>query len=693
MAGEDHRGVGEADKLLEAVVHRRRVAAGKVGTAATFEEQGVAADQPTVHVEALAARRVPGCVHERDLHVPDAHDVAAVVGDELGIAEPGGALHPWHLGALHVHRAVAALQQLGHAFDAHAHHRAADMVGVVVGGEHAREAHPVGLDRVDQFADRICRVHQQALAGGAVADGVDEVDHLLGDRIADREVPSGQQLAEVEAVVGRGLCHPVNDTRWGFGGYGAAAMTEIVTHLEAGQPFVYAGNRVTRVSPELATSFAEGDRIVIVHATGDILHIPAAVHHLVTASVDRACVAFAELAEAADEQITAFFDAFAGNLADEARFAVIADANARDVMAAEQRNRATGRLRLDASMRAAMVAGLHTWRDAPAARARRVDVRDHGAWTVETWRSPLGVVGFVFEGRPNVFADATGVLRTGNTVVFRIGSDALGTARAIIREAVEPALGAAGLPLGAVQLVDSTAHAAGWAMFADQRLGLAVARGSGAAVAQLGAVARQHGVPASLHGTGGAWLVADETADPAALHAAVANSLDRKVCNTLNVCCVVAARAAELVEVVQRAAEHAAEPRGVRPLIHRLAPDDARLGDEFEWDAVPEFAVVVVDDTAAAVAAFNRYAPRFAASLISTDPSAHDRFFAAVDAPFVGDGFTRWVDGQFALDQPELGLSNWQGGRLLGRSGVLSGDSVHTLRLRAHIADISLHRG
>ena len=50
--------------------------------------------------------------------------------------------------------------------------------------------------------------------------------------------------------------------------------------------------------------------------------------------------------------------------------------------------------------------------------------------------APLGVVGFVFEGRPNVFADATGVLRGGNTVVFRIGSDALGTARAIVRHAV-----------------------------------------------------------------------------------------------------------------------------------------------------------------------------------------------------------------------------------------------------------------
>ncbi len=65
----------------------------------------------------------------------------------------------------------------------------------------------------------------------------------------------------------------------------------------------------------------------------------------------------------------------------------------------------------------------------PADAAGVVDRIDHDSWSVEARRAPLGVVGFVFEGRPNVFADACGVVRTGNTVVFRIGSDALGTAR------------------------------------------------------------------------------------------------------------------------------------------------------------------------------------------------------------------------------------------------------------------------
>ena len=62
------------------------------------------------------------------------------------------------------------------------------------------------------------------------------------------------------------------------------------------------------------------------------------------------------------------------------------------------------------------------------------------------------------------------------------------------------------------------------------------------------------------------------------------------------------------------------------------------------------------------------------------------------DAAFVGDGFTRWVDGQYAYDRPELGLSNWQGGRLFARSGVLSGDGVFTLKTRMRQRDMSLRR-
>jgi glutamate-5-semialdehyde dehydrogenase len=469
-------------------------------------------------------------------------------------------------------------------------------------------------------------------------------------------------------------------------------MSERLESLQAGERIVYGGDRFTTVSPQLAAAFAPGDRLVVVHETGDLLHLPAAEHDLATAAVAEAVAAFTALATVTDAQISDFFDRFATLLADDEVFAPIAAANEADLASATARGRATGRLLLSAKMRADMVDGLRSWRDIPTRRRQVVGEVRHEQWTVEQWRDPLGVVGFVFEGRPNVFADATGVLRTGNTVVFRIGSDALGTARAIMQYAVRPALADTGLPEGAVVLVDSAAHAAGWALFADSRLGLAVARGSGAAVAQLGAVARQHGVPVSLHGTGGAWLVAGATADAERFAASVRHSLDRKVCNTVNVVCIVRSRASDLLPAFHAAAAAAGQARGVDTIVHELSVDHPDLAHEYEWDTVPEVAVLVVDDVALAVEQCNRYSPRFIASLISADADEHEWFYGAVDAPFVGDGFTRWVDGQFALAQPELGLSNWQAGRLFGRGGVLSGDSVYTVRLRARVDDPSLHR-
>lgn len=470
-------------------------------------------------------------------------------------------------------------------------------------------------------------------------------------------------------------------------------MRSRLTHLEEGQQLVYGGDQVTLVSAELARSFMPGDRLVIVQDTGDPLRIPQGEHEIVSRAVGEAAAAFIALADCSDDQITDFFEQFARTVDDDALFAEVLEANRMDVDAALAKGRSTTRLTLSPEMRGDMAAGLRSWAASPVRRRQLVSTIDHEQWSVSAWRAPLGVVGFVFEGRPNVFADATGVLRTGNTAVFRIGSDALGTAQAIMRCCVVPALAESGLPDGAVRLIESAARAAGWALFADRRLGLAVARGSGAAVAQLGAVGRQHGVPVSLHGTGGAWIVVSEHADLEVLAQTIEHSLDRKVCNTMNVCCVPRASADNVTHVIADAAQRAARKRGTEAVLHRLSDGDhGRLGEEWEWENAPEYWLVEVDSVAQAVDLFNQFSPRLAASLISDDRDEHQWFYEAVDAPFVGNGFTRWVDGQFALNQPELGLSNWQEGRLFARSGVLSGDSVYTVRLRAEVRDHSVHR-
>jgi glutamate-5-semialdehyde dehydrogenase len=515
--------------------------------------------------------------------------------------------------------------------------------------------------------------------------------------------------------------------------------TGTLTALTAGMPIPFGGNRVATVSPELADAFAAGDDLHVVQRTGALLHVPAAVRELVTEQVDQAVAAFAALRTTPAEQVRDFYRAFARRLVEQ--WEAIARANEEDVARARGLGRSTTRLGVNQKVRDSMAAGLEGWAahmDALLAGAEdgALTTVDHGDWSVQVRTAPLGVIGFVFEGRPNVFADACGVLATGNTAVLRIGSDALGTARAILEGALEPALADAGLPAGAVRLVPSLERSAGWALFNDPRLALAVVRGSGRAVTELSAVARQAGIPVSAHGTGGAWLVADASADAERLAAVVENSLDRKVCNTLNVAVVLRDRAEDLVPVILAAADAAARrlvggdtgevgastvgggggaiaarlhvaqgseswiPSGefdrvLRVLRAEGEVDEVRaepigreqLGTEWEWEGTPELSFVVVDSLEEAAELFNAHSPRFVASLISEDVGAHERFAALVDAPFVGDGFTRLVDGQYALDQPELGLSNWENGRLLGRSGILTGADLTSRRVFAHHED------
>ena len=110
--------------------------------------------------------------------------------------------------------------------------------------------------------------------------------------------------------------------------------------------------------------------------------------------------------------------------------------------------------------------------------------------------------------------------------------------------------------------------------------------------------------------------------------------------------------------------------------------DRGQLGHEWEWEESPEITLALVDSIDEAVALFNAQSPLLVASLLSHDQAEQQRFYEQINAPFVGDDHTRWVDGQFALRKPELGLSNWQAGRLFGRGGILSGDSVYTVRTR-----------
>ena len=363
--------------------------------------------------------------------------------------------------------------------------------------------------------------------------------------------------------------------------------------LTAGMRIPYGGNNLAIVSEEL-TEFESGDRLIVIQTTGDLLHVPADVWKISTKTVQRAHDAFLEMGSVDDHAITKFFKLFADYLSDEERFSAIKDSNDEDVRVAKSRGRSTTRLVLSEKMREDMVAGLRLWENTPSQRGSAIEEISHDGWKVKLITAGLGVIGFIFEGRPNVFADATGVLRSGNTVVFRIGSDALLTANAIVEHALDPALKKSGLPIGSVSLINSAERSAGYAMFSDQRLALAVARGSGPAVAQLGAVAKQSGIPVSLHGTGGAWLVGSSNSDPEMFKSVIYHSLDRKVCNTLNTCCITKEAASVLVPEFLAALTEASEIRGANAKLHITESTDSFIPEVWRGNVQSERAEEVI---------------------------------------------------------------------------------------------------
>lgn len=475
--------------------------------------------------------------------------------------------------------------------------------------------------------------------------------------------------------------------------------------------FILHRGRPVPIPQHIGSQFNDGDQLFATD-DGDVLHVPANVSIQVGECVDRARLALSALSASSDDDIQRFFRRAAELLLDDDIRRRLIQVNEEDVRRARESGRSTTRLILDERMLQGMIESFRLWADHAIQRDIVVEEVDHGAWSVSRTLAPLGIVGFVFEGRPNVVVDACGVLVAGNTCVFRIGRDARRTASEIISLVVAPALAENSLPIDSVVLVPLDDHASGWSLFSHPDISLAVARGSGKAVQDLGSVARQSGVPVSLHGRGGAWFLVGESAVPERLHATLLNSLDRKVCNTANVVTLPRARASELFQQVAQAVMGAARVRNTTGIIHlvgedsdeKFVDDELRgnlhviaaqkndLSREWEWENDPEISVIFVDSLEDAFALFNEYSPRLVASIISEDVEDHRRGWQNLSCPFVGDGFSRWVDGQFAFHRPELGLSNWEGGVPLGRGAILSGSDIHSVRYCAKQRDETLHR-
>lgn len=276
-------------------------------------------------------------------------------------------------------------------------------------------------------------------------------------------------------------------------------------------------------------------------------------------------------------------------------------------------------------------------------------------------RTPIGVLGVIYESRPNVTADAAALcIRSGNAAILRCGSDCLQSSLAIAGVIAE-ALSEAGLPADAVQLVDTPDRAAVGLMLGglDGAIDVIVPRGGKSLVARVQAEART-AVLSHLEGLNHTYL--HRAADPDAARAIAVNAKMRRtsVCGATETLLVDRAAADALLPVV--AADLIAagcELRGdeaARALVPEMTP-----ATEADWTTeylAPILAVRVVDDLDAATDHIARYGSGHTEAIVTADAEAAERFAAQVDSAIVlVNASTQFADGGEFGFGGEIGIS------------------------------------
>jgi len=280
---------------------------------------------------------------------------------------------------------------------------------------------------------------------------------------------------------------------------------------------------------------------------------------------------------------------------------------------------------------------------------------------IQRVRVPLGVIGIVYESRPNVTADAGALcLKSGNAAILRSGSEALRSATAI-HGCLVAGLVAAHLPPAAIQLVPTTDRAAVGMMLAGLggRIDVLVPRGGRSLVER---VQREARVPVIGHLEGNCHVYVDRAADLGMARAVVRNSKLRRtgVCGAAETLLVDAqCVATHLAPIVRDLLDAGCEVRG-DPAVMKI---DVRVRPATEEDWRTEYldaviAVRVVDGVDAAIEHIARYGSAHTESIVTADAAAAERFLSRVDSAIVlHNASTQFADGgEFGMGA-EIGIS------------------------------------
>lgn len=268
---------------------------------------------------------------------------------------------------------------------------------------------------------------------------------------------------------------------------------------------------------------------------------------------------------------------------------------------------------------------------------------------IERVRTPLGVIGVIFESRPNVTADAGALcIKSGNAVILRGGSDSFHSSRAIV-ECLLDGLHLARLPEDCVQLVPTTDRAAVGEMLGglSGNIDVIVPRGGKSLVARVQSEAR---VPVFAHLEGLVHVYIDNSAD---LDKAVSVTLNAKMRRT-GICGAAETLlvhkdvvATHLKPIIAALLAKGCEIRGdatVMSLIPEAVP-----ATEIDWQTEYEDAIIsvkVVDSLEAAIAHIEHYSSHHTEAIIAEDPAAVEKFFNEIDsAILLHNASTQFADG------------------------------------------------
>jgi glutamate-5-semialdehyde dehydrogenase len=369
--------------------------------------------------------------------------------------------------------------------------------------------------------------------------------------------------------------------------------------------------------------------------------------------------------------------------------AAILAANAEDVAEARASGDATGafidRLALTQSRVEAMAEGIATVRSIPDPIGVVTESwqRPNGM-TIERVRVPLGVVGVIFESRPNVAADA-GVLclKSGNAVILRGGSDSFRSCRAI-HECLVEGLREAGLPEAAITLVPTRDRAAVGMMLAglNGAVDVIVPRGGKSLVARVEAEAR---VPVFAHLEGVNHVYVDGSADLDMAKSIVLNAKMRRtgVCGAAETLLVDRAGAStRLKPLVDMLIDAGCEVRGDEA----VQRTDARVkpASEDDWDAEYLDAIIaarVVDGVDGAIRHIRDHGSHHTDAIVSQDEAVAQKFLSEVDSAIVlHNASTQFADGGEFGFGAEIGIAT---GKFHAR-GPVGAEQLTSFKYRVH---------